>query len=403
MAEPLDPRLLRYLNDEASPEEQRELLEEAMREPELFDLLMLDAEIRETASSLRHTTPLVAPLPTRPRWGTGARIGWALAAAASVAMAVALVWRRPEPAPTVVNSPIASASETPALLQPPAAIAKPVFLVSALVDRTVGPAPAFRTPSSESRDPRAAGAVASLDGDSATIDVGSLDGLLSGSRVSLDSVGGPVDVRVTSVSRERARVSLNGATVVVGAIVRVGPSDQIEALADQLKAALARGADETASAVARRLRAAEGMAQADAASRRTAAWALASFAHRRGDFEEAAAQYQQVVAAFQATPGMTVADRADVLNALGAALASSRRLDAAEAALLEAEAAAAGDLPLTAGRVSSNRGSIAAMRGDRAAAEQHYATALRWLSKANGTTDARRTVERNLDMLKGAR
>ena len=99
----------------------------------------------------------------------------------------------------------------------------------------------------------------------------------------------------------------------------------------------------------------------------------AVLAHQAGDTSRARSALQQsyAVAAMMGDRRLT----AETLNTLGGLELETRNIEAAEAALLEAEAPASAD-PTILARVEQNLGIVSNIRGDLELAERHYRRSL---------------------------
>ena len=141
----------RFARGDLTPAESRDLAQQALDDPELFDDLTSTALAR-TAWARSRRSRIISP-----------RIALIVAAAAAVAiLAIALyVLRRPA---QLAPQMIAVSSE-------------PIFL-SQIADSTT-----FRGLEPDSRPARSAGSVMQVEGRAVTIDLGSLDGLAKGGEV----------------------------------------------------------------------------------------------------------------------------------------------------------------------------------------------------------------------------
>jgi len=213
-----DDPLDRFARGGLAPGESRELAQKSLDDPDLFEDL--------TATSLARTQ-----MPKR-----RARTAWiplaGLAAAAAILIALVLVngLRRPQQ-PVAHSAPVAGPGV--------AASGPPIFLAR----RTDAATPVFRGAPAESRMPRNTGSVASIADGIATVDLGSLDGLVKGGEVEVLRDSKMVGrLRVSTVFRERARAEAPpGLALRVTDQIRVSPPAYLRAVLDQIEAFSARG------------------------------------------------------------------------------------------------------------------------------------------------------------------
>ena len=119
-----------------------------------------------------------------------------------------------------------------------------------------------------------------------------------------------------------------------------------------------------------------------------------------GDLSEAGRLLAAASDDFDAAPAASPAERADVLNELGAIRIEQRDYAAAERALRAAQSYASGVVKM---RVTNNLGAVAALRGDTAAAGTLYRQALSLAGASTELAADRHAIEQNLDGLKTSR
>jgi hypothetical protein len=252
----------RFARGDLTPAESRDLAQQALDDPELFDELTSTALAR-TAWARSRRSRIISP-----------RVAWIVAAAAAVAiLAVALyVLRRPSQlAPQTI-----------------AVSSGPIFL-SQIVDSTT-----FRGPEPDSRPARAAGSVMQVEGRAVTIDLGSLDGLAKGGEVELVRDGQTTGkLTVTTIFRDHSRgLASPGISVRVKDEVRVPRQMVLRAALDQIDALIARGD----SGGARRIAEQVSGEDADPASMSPADWNnLGAIAELHGDKGKAQVAYQRAL------------------------------------------------------------------------------------------------------------
>jgi hypothetical protein len=329
-------RIDRYVRGELSPQEARALAQASLDSPALFDELT-DAALAKAALD-PHTVRTASVIRIRRKTAV---IAGGLAAAAFVL--ISLPHRPSMPGPNL--KPVLELSAT---------AGQPVLLANGLHSAN---APVFRGGEPDSRVPRAAGSIVSIEDGLANIDLGSLDGLAKGSDLQVfrgsDSVG---RLHVTTAFRDRARASvIKGRQLRPKDEVRVGGADHLNALLQQVDAAFNRGDPDTAIK-------------------------LAEEAVRWG--ESAAVP-----------PGAMAVS----WNQLAVLQTLRGEYDGAESHLLRAASAASKTDPVY-GQIQNNLGVLAELRGDRDKAAASY-------NDARGASpgDQRQIVERNLDRVRGSR
>lgn len=327
----------RYLRGELSPQEARTLAQESLDSPDLFD------ELTDAALAKAALTPRTVRAANVLRfWRKTAVLTGGLVAAAVLVLMV------------LPHSSSTPAANIKPVLDPASNTSQPVLFASGLRPAN---APAFRGGETDSRPPRSAGSIMSIEDGSANLDLGSLDGLAKGSELQVIRGSGVVGrLQVTAVFRDRARANvMEGNQLRPKLEVRVGPADHLNALLQQVNAAFNRGDPDTALKLA-------GAAVQSGGSAAVPPGAMA-------------VSWNQL-AVLQMLRGET---------------------NGAEALLLRAASAIPKTDPLY-GQIQNNLGVLAELRGERDKAAASYYNAL-------GATSAeqRQTVERNLVRVRGSR
>jgi len=227
MPEPGQPSpqdlLERYAAAGLSPAESREVAQQSLADPELFEELTAIALAKAAVSS-----PPRPSKTARPR-----RLIMWLAAAASIAV-VAVYSLRP-PGLREARSPLAPA------LADAAKRGQPMLLSAGLLPRD---SPVFRDIPSTRRAPRSSGRIVSIEEGFASIDLGALDGLAIGDELQVYRDEAPTDsvgtLTLSSVFRDHAQ-ALAGRNTRAGQIVRAPVAAQVRAMLDQTSALYARG------------------------------------------------------------------------------------------------------------------------------------------------------------------
>lgn len=401
----------RYLRGEASPEDERTLAQQALHDQELFDLL---TTIGLTKAALR-TDGARGRLPVasgtkvmRPArgWRRPTMLVWAGVAAAAVLL-LAVLTRSAIPrhaaAPVATSTDRTPAADAPTVPRAGVEVRRPAFLAARLeLPAGTERGPVFRGGGSASarRLARVTGTVVSAESGIARVDVGAIDGLVTGSIliVEPDPAANLPESRatVTAVFRDEARVDVAG-DVRTGRQVRVDTTVHLAALsaliADALAAgdtALVRAGAGRASIVAR-----DRAAQADV--RRLALLQLAALSRARSDGAAAEQYVREAMQLADTAPPATAVERAEMLNALGTIVAADGKLKDAEDVLRQARAVAPPGSAVAA-QVLNNLGAITALRGDLTGARTWYRSALALLSGPHDQA-RRATVERNLSLV----
>jgi tetratricopeptide (TPR) repeat protein len=354
-----DERMDRFACGELTPSEARALAQQSLDDPDLFEELTATALARKAVSIRRDS------LGRRNR----IVVFGAIAAALIVAIAVySLRLSRREPLKPALAF-AASADQPLLLVLAPAAGQN---------QREI-----FRSVEQENRAPRAAGSVVSQQGGSATIDLGSLDGLEKGAELEVvrqdRSMG---RLTVTTVFRERNRSNVLSGTVQKNDSVRVAPATHLNALLRYSEASGSRGDSVTARSTAEQ--AVEWSRSNQLRAEDALAW-LGGLEMQAGMFQAA----EEHCRAAGSNP--------EALNILASLDGLRGDYVAAKATLTEAIS----KLPKSGsgyGRVANNLGVLAELRGDRAEAEKWYSEALAALS-----SDQRHAVETNLSRVRGSR
>jgi hypothetical protein len=261
-----EEQLDRFARGELSPVESRELARKALDNPELFEDLMDTAVARRGLQDL-------PPKTTRPRF----RLLW-VGAAAAVLLVGVYFWRVPPSVPMrVAVAPTAG---------------PPVFVGRGGEAGTV-----FRGVESDSRSPRATGAVTSIADGTVSIDLGSLDGLGKSSEVDAVRDGREIGkITLTTIFRERARgQAAPGVALRRGDEVRVPAEAQVRVALDQIAESAARGDADGARKVAVRAPAASAFPTAGADSEDLNN--LGAMAELQGDRSKAQSLYESALRA----------------------------------------------------------------------------------------------------------
>ncbi len=413
----LEDLIDRYVRSELTAAEARELAQKSLDDSELFEELTFSAVSKATLAdrSLRERLE-TAPGAKVVRFPLKARIFVAGAAAAAAILLVLLyssrlsLLRQNQPT-TAENQSRATAPHPPlvAALASSAKPGQPVLLASDLQPLPIHEgAPVFRSLEPDSRSPRPAGSIISIEDGLATVDLGSLDGLAKGSELRVfrneRSAQPSVRLRVTAVFRERARGRiLPGQEIQVNNRVQVAGATYLGALLQQVDALSGRGDSDAARTLAEKsVRWAE-TANVQPAERRKALQRLAALEYQAGSLQAAEKLYQSALDSFRASPPGSFHDESVTLNNLAVLRLLRGDYGGAEAHLSQAVAQS----PTTNsvyGQSKNNLGVLAELRGDRQKAEGLYTDAVRaFAAIPDASEQERRVVETNLARVRSAR
>jgi hypothetical protein len=349
---------------ELSPAEARKLAHQALEDPDLFDALVA----RGAAEASLKTPAVRAALAT-----PGRHRQWAIAlgAVAAAWLLVALVWR------VVVSQQFHQPSQQaraiapkPAVLPSPGVLPsldassnRPVLLASDLGPARTTDAPVFRgSDAATERQPQSTGIITALDAGVATVNLGSLDGLVKGTEL------GPIVI--TTVFRDHARGKIvNGAAIRVNDQVQVPPSIHLAAVLHEVDALAASGDLSRARAVAR-----NALATGSSGETRTLLERLAALDYQVGAPDAAREHYEAAANNFYAPPAASPSEQAATLNSLGALYLLRGDTQSAVKPLNQAAAQTAIDPDLRT-QILNNLGVLSEMKGDLATARDDYSRA----------------------------
>jgi hypothetical protein len=403
----LDDRIDRYVRRELTAAEGRELAQESLDSPELFEELTFSALAKGALSSRSVRGGRIFRFPPKGRFV----VAGAMAAAAVVLVSLYLV--RPS-----FLRPNQQSHETAAISHPRPALGsanpgQPVLLASSLQPEPGRPGtPVFRSLEPAGRSPQPAGEIVAIEDGLAAIDLGSLDGLAKGSelrvfrdRQSTQPIG---RLAVTTVFRERARGRmLEGQEIQAHNQVRVADAAHLGALLEQVEALSSRGDSDAARKMAEK---AAGFAESAnippvemRKARRKALVRLATLDYQAGALEAAEMHYRSAVESLNQEPAAPVQEQAAAFSNLGVLRLLNGNYDGAEAPLSQAVSKSP-KTDIVYGRSVNNLAVLAELRGDRRKAEALYADAQHALAGvADSPAEERRVVEVNLARIRGLR
>lgn len=260
-----EEKLDRFARGELSSMESRELAQNALDDPELFDELTYTAIARTALPGRERRRNVRLPLAVL-----------AVPAAAVIVLLSLYTFRPSRPAP----SPVVAMS------------GPPIFLARSADSNTV-----FRGLAPESRAPRLMGSVTSIADGVVSIDLGSLDGLVKGGEVEAVRDGKTVGkINLMTIFRERARAEAPpGLAVRLNDQIRVPPALHLRAVLDQIAAFSARGDSDGARRIAEQAAAIENLEVSAAGYEDSNN--LGGIASLRGDRGKAQSLYEQALRA----------------------------------------------------------------------------------------------------------
>ncbi|MCU1272854.1 MAG: hypothetical protein JWO48_285 [Bryobacterales bacterium] len=416
---PLEDRKARYMRSDLTAAEARELGQESLADPELFEDLTFSALAKAALSSQSVRKQLqqadsgtkVVRFPRRIR----VLLAGVAAVAASVFISLYSLrssFLRQNP-PSPAQNPTGITGLVPSLkpaLASTAKLGQPVLLASGLLPEQAerDGAQVFRSPEPDSRAPQSTGSIISIEDRLATIDLGSRDGLRKGSELhvfrdehSTQPVGRLV---VTTVFRERARGRIPaGQQIEVHNQIRVPAAVYLEALLQRVDALAGQGDSVAARTWAEK---AVGWAQATKVppgERRKALERLAGLEYQAGSYEAAEKHYQSAADSLNSLPATSDRDEAAIFNNLAVLHLLRGDYNGAEMPLSRAVSKSP-KADSVYGRSVNNLAVLAELRGDRRKAEALYSDALRaFAGMADSSGKGRRAVETNLARLRSSR
>jgi len=361
-------RLPHYVSGQLSPMEERELAREALSDDQLFNALAVHGTVEK---GLKDTAFRDAVL-RKPR--SKVRI---FAIAGSIAAAVALVTFYLERPASKQDGKATIATATRARLKPTvdssASAGQPILLASQLRP-TTSDTTIFRGADPGSRPPQQQGSILSIDENLPTVNLGSLDGLAKGNELRVFREGQPIGrIVVTTIFRDRARGRIaTGETVRAGDQVRTDGSVYLSAVMQQVDALTARGDSKKAIDVAQK-------ALTQLGTNRQLLERIAALEYQTGALDAALQHYEaaapQEIQSLNSLASLYLLLRGDYQRAEGLLSGKSD------------------------GESLNNLGVAAELRGDTQRAAQYYGEALRALD--GSALESRKSVQENLTRAKG--
>jgi hypothetical protein len=414
----LEDQIDRFVRNELTPAEARELAQKSLDEPGLFEDLTFSALANAALADPSVAEQLKAPDAGAKvvRFPRKARVSVSAVAAAAAVVVVSLYslrssfLRENRPASRHQSGETAPFRRlTPALVFS-AKPGQPVLLASGLQPQRARSdvAPVFRSPEPNSRPPRPAGSIVSIEDGLATMDLGSLDGLAKGTELRVfrdERFTQPIGrLIVTTVFREHARGRIAvGQEIPVNSPVRAPAAVYLGALWQQVDALSDRGDSDAARAVAEKAVESTQTANIRPGDARKAFERLAGLEYQAGSLPAAEKYYQSAVDTLNAEPLASTQEQSVALNNLALLHLLRGDYDGAATPLNQAVSKS----PKTDsmyGRCLNNLGVLAELRGDRRKAEALYADALRvFAGIPDFSPQERSAVDTNLARLRNSR
>lgn len=400
----LNSRIDRFANRELHPAAARALAHEALDDSGLFDELTAVALVRAAMESPATTDRALAQsalddpdlfdtlvargaveasirVPHRRKYRT---FLWAAGLAAVVAAGL-LTFFVLRPAPHSPETARVVIPKTPG-------VAPTIILTRDLQPARVFKAPLFRGAAAPSRPPKSEGVIVSIEDDTATVNLGSIDGLAKGTElavvrnhpeVSNHAIG---HITITTVFRDRARGTFpSDAPIQTNDAVSVPIDVHLRAILQQVDALAAAGDLKSAREIAR-----NAIASGSQGDTRELLEHLAALDYRAGALDAAREHYEVAVNNFDQPPAASASEEATNFASYGALLLLSG--DRARAGEILDRALAKATDPALRSQILNNLGAVAELGGDRAKATAYYHQAL----PLSTSKSARGAVEANL-------
>jgi tetratricopeptide (TPR) repeat protein len=342
-----------FATRDLSAAEARKLAQQALDDPDLFDAL-----VARGAAEASLNAPAVQAAISRPT----RRVPWVIAvcAAAAAVILALFLWRsssRTMPQPAEQARAIVS---TPAILPSlDAASNGPVLLAAELGPSRSQNRNAFRGDGASNREPQSTGIVTAVDDGEATVNLGSLDGLIKGAEL------GPISI--TTIFRDHARGKITpGQTIHVNDRLDLPPAVHLSAVLHEVDALAASGDLDQARALGRKA-----LAAGSSGETRMLLERLAALDYQAGAMDAAREHYEAAANNFFETPAASPVEQATTLNSLGALYLLRGDTASAVKPLNQAAALTAIPADLRA-QVLNNLGVLDEMRGDLPKARDDY-------------------------------
>jgi len=401
-----DEKVARYVNGRLPASEERSLAEAALDREDVFDALAAHGAVEQSLQNDAFRAK-ISQSGTRVIRLSRTTRALAIGSIAAAALLAAFVLRGPKtatpPVATQTAIPAPPPSPRPAL-DASARTGQPILLAIQLDPLHPAARPVFRGIAPDTRPARLSGAILMLDQGIATIDLGSVDGITTGSELRVFRDGAPSQpigrVTVTTVFREQSRGRIvAGSTVRERDLVRPDSSVHLSALLQQVEALRDRGELPVARDTAQRALAWAESKDLARGERRKVLELLASIEYQTGATVTALEHLQSAADSFSAPPRATAAEQAITQNGLGALYMMRGDYLKAEQTLNAAAKTATGES--IKAQIRNNLGVLSELLGNSSQAAADYNEALKALDRAHfSSSPERHAIQTNLARIK---
>ncbi len=404
----LNRRIDRFANRELHPAAARALAHEALNDTDLFDQLTAVAVVqaalespaatdRKLAQAALDDQDLFDTLVARGALEAALRAPgtikyrghkrWLLisaVAAIAAVLAIFFVLRPPAPATQrAVQQARTTSSQRGA--------APTILLTEALQPARSQGVSIFRGTEAPSRPPKTDGSIVSIDSGIVTVNLGSLDGLVKGTELSVVRSRQIGRIAIATVFRERARGTIVEGFAQTDDAVRVPNAAHLAAVLQQVDALAANGDRKGAMEAAR-----NAIATGSSGETRPLLERLAELDYQAGAPDAAREHYEVAVNNFDQPPAASPSEEALNYASYGALLLLNDDPQRADEILQKALAKV--NDPALRAEILNNLGAARELAGDRAKAASYYNQAL----TLNTSKSARNVTKANLLRLKSS-
>ena len=398
-----EDKLNRFARGELTAPEARELAQEALDSPELFEGLTDLAVVNRALASRSRAEAKIVRFPLRNRI-----VIPGIAAAATVFLAICLL--RPAWYPGLGSTKQANAKPIGSRVQPvvsaPGNAGQPILLSALLTPHIANDHDAriFRGGESSARPPQPVGAIVSLEGLTASINLGSLDGIVKGTRLQIyrpQASSRPIgELVVTTVFRERARGQVTGTEKIQRADeVRIADALAVQTLLERADVLESQGDSTEALKLAGEAAARAEAANLPASQRASILERLGAMEYRGARPDLAETHFRSAVQLFENDELALVTEKITAWNGLAVLFALKSDYREAQSALDRAASLSGAGRPNA--QTLNNLGVLAELNGQTQNAQRLYENALRAFP-SNTPEQDRRAAEMNLARARGS-
>ena len=396
-------QLGRFARGELAAPEARELAQEALDSPELFEGLTDLAIVNRALASRSRAEAKIVGFPLRNR-----AVISGIAAAATVFLAICLL--RPTWSPGLGSTKQANAKPFGSRIHPVVSASgnsgQPILL-SALLTPQIAiahNARIFRGGESSTRLPQPVGAIVSLEGLTASINLGSLDGIVNGTGLQIyrpPASSRPIgELIVTTVFRERARGQVTGTEKIQrGDEVRIPDALSVQTLLERADVLESQGDSTGARKLAGQAAARAETANLPASQRASILERLGAMEYRGARLDLAETYFRSAVQLFESDARALVTEKITALNGLAVLFVLKSDYQKAQSALHRAASLSGTGRPNA--QTLNNLGVLAELNGQTQNAQRLYENALRAFPSSTPEQD-RRAAEMNLARARGS-